>query len=117
MHKLVIAVFVFMVACFAPAAFAAGGGDHDHGHSHDTMTEAAAQEQAAKKVSELVAKGKLEKSWGALKPAKTYQKTFAKGPEWVVEFVNEAASDASKRTLYVFFDMSGHYLAANFTGN
>lgn len=117
MHKLAIAVLVSIVTVAAPAAFAGAGHDHADGHAHATMSEAAAQEQAANKVAEFVSKGKIEESWRGAKPNKISQKTFSKGPEWVVEFVNEAAADPSKRTLYVFFDMNGHYLAANFTGN
>ena len=63
-----------------------------------------------------VSKGVLDKSWSEMKPTKAYQKTFKKEPEWVVEFVNSAAPDKEKQTLYVFYTLDGHYMATNFTG-
>lgn len=93
------------------------GPGHDHGHSHDPMTIDAAKSKAAHKVLELVQRGKIDKSWAEIKPSSAEQKVFSKGPEWVVTFTNAAVSDPGKQTLYIFYSLDGHYLAANYTGN
>lgn len=105
----------FIVSLFIAAmpAYAGSG----HGHSHDAITQDAAMEMATKKLEELVAAGKLDKSWSGVAAKGAEQKAFAKGPEWVVTFVNPAVADEAKRTLYIFYALDGHYLAANFTGN
>lgn len=117
MQRFLTALLFSTVTLGAMPAFSAGTGhDHDQGHSHVTLSEATAQEQASKKLSDLIAKGKLDKNWESAKPTKAYKKTFAKGEEWVVEVENPAATDPAKKTLYVFFSLDGHYVAANFTG-
>lgn len=113
------AVCYFFCTAMIAAAPVFASGDHDHaagGHSHATISSDAAAAMAAKKVEELVGNGKLDKSWSGLAAAKTEQKDFGKGKEWVVSFNNPGVADKSKQTLYVFFDASGHYLAANYTG-
>jgi hypothetical protein len=85
------------------------------GHSHDPITKEQAAAKAAKKRDQLVKAGKLDKSWGGVAVSGVEQKTYAKGPEWVVTFRNDAA-DPAKRTLYIFYALDGHYLATNFTG-
>ena len=50
------------------------------------------------------------------KPAKAEKKTFAKGPEWVVSFNNDKIKNKTKQTLYIFYSLNGHYIAANYTG-
>ena len=64
----------------------------------------------------LVANGKLEKSWDAVKSTGATQKDFGKGMEWTVTFKNEKVSDKEKQTLYVYYTLTGNYLATNFTG-
>jgi hypothetical protein len=39
-----------------------------------------------------------------------------KGKEWKVAFKDPGAKDKSKETLYMFFTMTGNFIAANFTG-
>lgn len=105
--------------CIAAGAANAGSGDsHDSGgHSHSAISKEAAIEKATAKVADLAKAGKIDSSWTNAPVASAEQKTFSKGPEWVVTFSNDKVADASKRTLYVFFDQFGHYLAANYTGN
>jgi hypothetical protein len=91
--------------------------DHERGgHTHEKMTQSAAADAAAKKRDELVKAGKIEASWNGVAVKSVEQKSFSKGPEWVVTFQNDAAADQAKSTLYVFYDLDGHFLAANFTG-
>ena len=115
MRKFITALLFSTASLGVVPAFSAGTG-HSHGHAHETLSEASAQEQASKKIPDLIANGKLDKNWEAAKPTKSYKKTFSKGDEWVVEVENPAVTDPSKKTLYLFFSLDGHYVAANFTG-
>lgn len=115
MRKTIIAVTLCTLT-LATVPVWAGPGAPGHSHSHGPITAEAAQEKATQQVAELVTKGKLEASWNSIKPTKAYEKKFEKGMEWVVEFVNSAVADKAKQTLYVFYTLDGHYLAANFTG-
>lgn len=116
MRKIITAVTFCALTLAASPVFSSPGGP-GHEHSQGPISEQAAQEKAAKQVANLVSKGKIDPSWNSIKPTKAYQKTFEKGAEWVVEFVNSAATDKAKQTLYVFYTLDGHYLATNFTGN
>ena len=114
MRKIMIIVMLSTLSLVTAPAFSGPG--HEHSHTQGPISEEAAKQEATKQVADLVSKGKVDKSWSGIKPAKAYQKTFKKGPEWIVEFVNSAASDKAKQTLYLFYTLDGHYMAANFTG-
>ena len=109
---------LILTFCFITTPALAGPGhEHDHGHSHGPISKTAAIDKATKKVKQLVDKGKIDASWAKVSAANAEQKTYSKGPEWVVTFKNDQISDASKTTLYIFYTLDGHYLAANYTGN
>jgi hypothetical protein len=98
----------------------AGGGhehDSDGGHSHGPISNDNVINRALKKVKQMAHAGKIDATWSAVKTARAEQKTFSKGPEWVVTFKNDKVSDTAKQTLYLFFSLDGHYIAANYTGN
>jgi hypothetical protein len=106
-----------LVAAFAaaPSAFAAeGGGCHFHGNK--PASEAAVLGCAHQRKDALVASGKIDKSWQAVKNDKAEMAEGAKGKEWKVSFVDAAAKDKAKGTLYMFFTPPGNFIAANFTG-
>lgn len=95
-------------------------GTHSHDgstHSHDPISEETAVRIAKKKIAQLVEAGKIEASWSQAALIKAEQKDFGKGLEWVVSFQNDKATDPDKRTIYVFYNKYGRYLATNFTGN
>ncbi len=96
---------------------AQASGDHKHGHGHEPITQQQAGELATQKLESLVKKGKIDKSWSGKPIDSVTKKTFSKGPEWVVTFKNNELADQSKRTLYMFYALDGHYLATNYTGN
>ena len=102
---------------FGSPAFAGGGHEHGPGgsHSYGQLTAASATNMAEKQVKTLIERGKLEKTWAGIKASEASQKDFGKGPEWVVTVKNEKA-EAGKQTLYVFYTVTGSYLATNFTG-
>ena len=103
---------------FSGTTVAGEGHEHDShgGHSHGEISSEKVTVKALAKVQQLVNKGKVEASWAEVKASRVEQKTYGKGPEWVVTFNNDQATDASKRSLYLFFSLSGHYIAANHTG-
>ena len=102
------AVFGFTMA--STAAFAGPG------HSHAPVTQEAVAEMAVKKRDQLVSAKKLDRSWSGAAVSGIEQKTFAKGPEWVISFRNDVVADQARRTLYMFYALDGHFLAANFSG-
>ena len=89
-----------------------------HSHTHGPVSSDEAINRASKKVNYLAKAGKIDTSWSKVKKAASVEKkTFSKGTEWVITFKNDRLSDSSKRTLYMFFSLDGHYIAANYTGN
>lgn len=102
---------------FIPTAMAGSGHDHGHGHSHETISNDAAMNKATSKVKQMADAGKIDASWATVTATSVEQATYAQGPEWVIVFKNDQVSDIAKQTLYLFFSLNGHYIAANYTGN
>ncbi len=69
-----------------------------------------------KAVEVLVAKGKVEATWKAIKTEKIEQKEFKKGPEWVATLFDEKQPDQKKQRLYIFITMKGYLNGSNYTG-
>ncbi len=117
MLKPTLLLFISLLL-FSGSTVAGEGHEHDRdgGHSHGEISSGKVTEKALAKVQQLVSKGKVEASWAEVKASQVEQKTYGKSPEWVVTFNNDKATDASKRSLYLFFSLSGHYIAANHTG-
>ncbi|MEH6345371.1 MAG: DUF6488 family protein [Bermanella sp.] len=114
-------ISVFLTALlFSLPSLAGSGHGHDHGEAHDHSSAPITSAKATDKVKELIArlvnKGKLEKSWLAATAIKTDKKAFSKGPEWVVLYKNDQVADIKKQNLYVFYSLSGQYIAANHSG-
>ncbi len=109
MRNLFVAA-VFGLTVISTVAFAGPG------HSHAPVTKEAVVEMAAKKRDQLVSTEKLDKSWSGVAVSGVEQKTFTKGLEWVITIRNDAVADQAKRTLYMFYALDGHFMAANFTG-
>ncbi|KPJ90304.1 MAG: hypothetical protein AMJ53_13985 [Gammaproteobacteria bacterium SG8_11] len=112
-NRIHIFVAVMILVLLNTPVFAGAG----HDHAHEPISKEKAGELASKNLEKLVEKGKIDKSWSGKPVNSVEKKTFSKGPEWVVTFKNESLADASKRTLYMFYTLDGHYLATNYTGN
>lgn len=110
MRNLLVAV-VLGLTTLSTTAFAGPG------HSHAPVAKEAVSEMAVKKRDQLIKSGKLDKSWSDAAVGTVEQKTFKKKPEWVITFRNDAVADETKRTLYMFYALDGHYLASNFSGD
>ncbi len=121
MKNLITAIFLSSLM-FGTPVIAGSGHDHDedgghsHSHAHESISGDEAAVKASKKIEQLIKKGKLDASWAGLKAASVEKKSYAKGPEWLIIFKNDKVTDMKKRTLYLFFSMDGHYIAANYTG-
>lgn len=115
---LLIIAFAFTV----PTAHVYAGTGHSHdkdgGHSHSSgpISEEKAKSKATSTMQNLANRGVIDKSWASSKLVKAEKKNFSKGPEWVVSFNNESVKDKAKQTLYIFYSLDGHYIAANYTG-
>ena len=115
MKKIIIVATLAAAVSFAPAAMAGSGGScHFHGNvpAKETVVVGCAKDHLA----DLVAKAKVESSWksASLEKAETVQGKTMK--EWKLTFKNPAASDPNKKTLYMFYSLTGNFIAANFTG-
>lgn len=89
------------------------------GHSHGPVTpisQAQALEKATSIVQNLVKKEKVDSSWSEVRPTVGEKKQAKTGFEWVVTFNNPKVEDNTKKTLYVFLDLGGEYIAANYSG-
>jgi hypothetical protein len=115
MKKLITAICAAGGLAFSLPAVA---GDAEECHFHGSK--AASQETvsgcAVKRQQALIASGKIDKSWQAIKPGAPEQVDGQRGKEWKVTFKDPAASDKAKETLYMFFTAQGNFIAANFTG-
>jgi len=89
---------------------------NEHGHAHDPVTKKSLTKSAIEKVSQLANNEKIDNSWLELKPVSISKQTYSNGPEWVVSFTNENILDRSKKNLFIFYDLDGHYIAANHSG-
>jgi hypothetical protein len=98
------------------SSFAGPGGGHSHGHSHGAPK--VSKEKTGKigryHVERLAKAGKIDASWKSSTLDKSEKKTFGKKTEWVVTFDNEKG--AKRKKLYIFLNLSGEFVAANFTG-
>ncbi len=88
----------------------------EHGHDHAPVTDSTLSKSAAQKIAQLVNDEKIDRSWLDLKPTSISKKVYVNGPEWVVSFTNEVTQNNEKKNLFIFFDLDGHYIAANHSG-
>jgi len=120
MKQLLLVLFISLGLTNNPA-FAGSGHEHGPGGSHKPhggpVDEATVIKRATKVKNNLAIKGTIPKSWATKSHTGIEKKTYAKGPEWVVTFNNKEVKDKKKQTLYIFYSVDGHYIAANYTGN
>lgn len=89
-------------------------------HSNHHHTQNPGPEEIVKAANEqirkLVKEEKLEKSWLSGHMVSIDKKKFKGGLEWLVIFANSKAKGKDKAKLFLFFQLSGKFLAANHTG-
>ena len=118
--KNLMTTLLFLLSLLFGAPTMAGAGhehDNDGGHSHGPISSDSAISKASKKVKQMADAGKIDTTWSEINAASVDQKVYSKGPEWVITFKNNKINDTAKQTLYLFFSLDGHFIAANYTGN
>lgn len=113
-HIIVTIASAAVFGISAPVFASAGGSCHFHGNK--AASEATVVTCAVQRKDALATSGKIDAAWKAVKQEKIEQVEGKKGKEWKVTFKDPAAKDKTKETLYMFFTMSGNFIAANFTG-
>lgn len=115
MKKLVSITTLVAILAFAPVAFAGGGGSC-HFHGNAPAKEAVVVGCATDYKDVLADKGKIDASWKGVQLEKAETVEGKKMKEWKLTFKNLAEKDTSKQTLFMFYTLSGNFIAANFTG-
>lgn len=100
---------------FSPAAYAGGDGNC-HFHGNAPAKESIVTSCANQQKDTLIGKGKIDASWKSVKLQKAETVDGKSKKEWKMTFNNPAEKDPSKQTLYMFYTLSGNFIAANFTG-
>ena len=71
---------------------------------------------ATLEIKRLVKEQRIGTSWLRATHLKSGVKEFGAEKEWVVTFQNKNIEDKKKKRLYVFINIFGDFVAANFTG-
>ena len=113
-------LLIIVILVFSSITFAGPG----HGHSHgpvDTCEKLATKDLKKSSIeigkchiSRLIKAGKISSSWSGSKHEQSITKTFKGKKEWVVTFNNEKG--VKGKNLYIFLNLDGGFVAANFTG-
>ena len=115
MKKFVSIATLIATLAITPVAFAGGGGScHFHGNS--PIKETTLVGCASEYKDGLASNGKIDPSWKGVKLDKAEPVEGKKMKEWKFTFKNPAEKDATKQTLYMFYTLTGNFIAANFTG-
>lgn len=115
MKKLIsIAAFTFSAMTGTSALAAGAGSCHFHGNA--PIKEAVIVGCATERKDALADGGKIDAAWKAVKLDKAETVEGQKMKEWKLTFKNPAEKDATKQTLYMFYSLTGNFIAANFTG-
>ena len=115
MKQLATAICTAAVLTLSLPALASDAEDC-HFHGSAAATQETVSGCAVKHQQKLIAGGKIDKSWLAIKPSTLEQVDGKRGKEWKVTFKYPAAADKAKENLYMFFTAQGNLIAANFTG-
>lgn len=109
----VISIMIYSVFFFSATAL--GHSSHSHGAKKE-VSEIKIKAVVLSNVSRLVANKKLEDSWKKAEIKSLIKKKFGPNEEWVATLENSSTNDKEKATLYVFVNLFGDFIAANFTG-
>ena len=111
----IIAISSFFLLSQSVAMADVGGSCHFHGRkeaTEDTIIRCAAYHR-----HRLAKKGTIDSVWTSLNHDSLDKVTSPKGrPEWRVIYTHSAATDESKKKLFMFFSLNGNFVAANHTG-
>ena len=88
----------------------------NHHHAKKKVSQTTINSKAQKHIEVLIKKKKLPSSWRKATLLSSEKKRFKGRIEWLITFRNANAPDNAKKVLYMFFNVYGNFLAANFTG-
>ncbi|TBV80702.1 MAG: hypothetical protein EYX74_05315 [Desulfobulbaceae bacterium] len=111
MRKIIFGLIMLVVLVAAPVHGGPAGRGHDHSAE---LSQSQILAKASAFVAMIAGAGKLEDSWIGVKPQEAQKDK--RRHQWVVTFFNPEVKNLEKQTLYMFLDLSGNYIAANFTG-
>lgn len=114
--KKLISIAVLALSSLAGTSAFAGGGGSCHFHGNAPIKEAVIVGCASDRKDSLASSGKIDPSWKSVKLDKAETVEGKTMKEWKLTFKNPAEKDASKQTLYMFYSLTGNFIAANFTG-
>ncbi len=115
-------IFLVVTLIISFSGFAGPGHSHSHGHSHGhghskalkAVTKEKTKELGRFHVNRLIKSGKIGATWNSSTYDKSEKKQFGNKTEWVVTFDNELGVKGKK--LYIFLNLAGEFVAANFSG-
>jgi len=67
-------------------------------------------------ITEGIKRNQLPASWENSQLVSVEKNKGADKSEWVVKFNNESIEDSAEKTLYIFLNLDGSYITANFIG-
>jgi hypothetical protein len=114
--KNLLCITIFAATLFLSTGTIAGEDSSCHFHGNKIATEEIVTNCAIERKERLITQGKIESSWKTIEPGKPEMVEGKKGKEWLVTFIDPAITDKTKEKLYMFFTISGNFIAANFTG-
>ena len=114
--KKIISMAIVTLSALAATSANAGGGGNCHFHGHAPVKEAVIVGCASERKAALADNGKIDASWKSISLDKVETVEEKKMKELKHSFKNPAEKDASKQTLYMFYSLTGNFIAANFTG-
>ncbi len=123
MNKRIIFSILILSALSVIHAGPGGGHSHSHGHSHEhkkevisVLPESSVEVVAANCAYILAKVGKIDKKWKKAKLLKLEKIKAGDSFQWKSSFKVEESGSQEKKTLYIFLQTDGKYVAGNFTG-
>jgi len=92
---------------------------HEHNHSCAAKMELSKkdiQRAARKRLWMLTQEKKIAISWLEVPIINSDKKVFTHDIEWVINYKNSNIKDVNKQNIYIFVDLYGHILGANYNG-
>jgi len=92
---------------------------HEHNHSCAAKVELSKkdiQRAARKRLWVLTQEKKIPVSWLEVPIVSTDKKLFVDKVEWVVNYQDLNVKNKTKQNVYIFVDLYGHVMGANYTG-
>jgi hypothetical protein len=114
--KSLITITAFASLGFIGTSAIAGGGGNCHFHGNAPIKESVIVGCATDRKDTLVSSGKIPATWKDVKVEKSETVEGQNMKEWKLTFKNLAEKDASKQNLYMFYSLTGNFIAANFNG-